>query len=74
MDYPDLSLLIAGKWRTGEGREVRPVIDPATENVVGELPMATTADLEEAADAAATAFPTWRQTPAYDRYGILRRG
>ena len=73
MDYPDLSLLIARKWRTGEGREVRSVIDPATENVVGELPMATTADLEEAADTAATASPTWRQTPAYDRYGILRR-
>jgi succinate-semialdehyde dehydrogenase/glutarate-semialdehyde dehydrogenase len=35
--------------------------------------MATTADLDEACEAAATAFPAWRETPAYDRYGVLRR-
>jgi succinate-semialdehyde dehydrogenase / glutarate-semialdehyde dehydrogenase len=73
MDYPDLALLIAGEERRGEGRDVRPVVDPATKQVVAELPLATTADLDEAAEAAATAFATWRETPAYDRYGILRR-
>ena len=72
-DYPELSLLVAGQWRRGEGRDVLPVTDPATKKVVGELPTATTADLDEALDAAATAFRTWKETPAFDRYGILRR-
>jgi succinate-semialdehyde dehydrogenase/glutarate-semialdehyde dehydrogenase len=72
-DYPELSLLVAGQWRRGEGRDVLPVTDPATKSVVGELPVATTADLDEALESAAAAFTTWRTTPAYDRYGILRR-
>jgi succinate-semialdehyde dehydrogenase/glutarate-semialdehyde dehydrogenase len=73
MDYPDLSLLVAGHWRSREGRDVRPVINPATGSVVAELPLATPADLDEACEAAAGAFPGWRETPAYDRYGVLRR-
>lgn len=73
MDYPDLSLLVAGQWRSGEGRDVLPVVDPATKTVVGELPVATAADLDEALDGAARAFLTWRETPAFERYGILRR-
>ena len=72
-DYPELSLLVAGQWRRQENRDVLPVIDPATKKVVGELPVATAADLDEAVDAAATAFRTWRETPAFDRYRILRR-
>jgi succinate-semialdehyde dehydrogenase / glutarate-semialdehyde dehydrogenase len=72
-EYPQLSLLVAGRWRSGEGRAVRPVVDPATGEVVAELPVATAADLDEACEAAATAFGTWRETPAYDRYGVLRR-
>ncbi|MFW3169578.1 NAD-dependent succinate-semialdehyde dehydrogenase [Geodermatophilus sp. CPCC 206100] len=71
--YPELSLLVAGRW-TGRGdRDVRPVVDPATGAVLAELPVATAADLDEAATAAAQAFPRWRDTPAHDRYGILRR-
>jgi succinate-semialdehyde dehydrogenase / glutarate-semialdehyde dehydrogenase len=73
VDYPELSLLIGGKWRSREGRETRPVVNPATGKVIGEVPVATAADLDEALDSAAAAFPAWRDTPAYDRYGILRR-
>jgi succinate-semialdehyde dehydrogenase/glutarate-semialdehyde dehydrogenase len=73
MDYPELSLLLAGRWVGREGRDVRPVIDPATGNVVGELPLASTDDLDTACEAAARAFVTWRETPAYDRYAVLRR-
>jgi succinate-semialdehyde dehydrogenase/glutarate-semialdehyde dehydrogenase len=72
-DYPQLTLLVAGRRRSGEGREVRPVIDPATARVIAELPVATAADLDEACDAAARAFVTWRETPAYDRCAVLRR-
>jgi succinate-semialdehyde dehydrogenase / glutarate-semialdehyde dehydrogenase len=73
MDYPELSLLIGGHWVGRGDRDVRPVVDPATEKTVAELPLATAADLDEAAAAAAEAFPAWSALPAYDRYGILRR-
>ena len=73
MDYPELSLLIGGQWRGTQGRDVIPVTDPATGKVIAELPVATTADLDDALDSAATAFASWRETPAYDRYAILRR-
>ena len=73
MNYPDLFLFVAGHWRDREGRDGRPVINPATGSAVAELPLATAADLDEACAAAAAAFPGWRETPAYDRYGVLRR-
>ncbi len=73
MDYPELSLLIDGRWVGRGDRDVRPVVDPATGRVVGELPVATTADLDEACEAAGRAFTTWRETPAFNRYGVLRR-
>lgn len=73
MTYPGLSLLIAGTWRGAAGRETIPVIDPATGATLGALPVATDADLDEAAAAAAGAFAAWRDTSAFDRYRILRR-
>ncbi|GAB3200160.1 NAD-dependent succinate-semialdehyde dehydrogenase [Nocardioides hungaricus] len=73
MDYPQLSLLIAGEWRAGDGRDTLPVVDPATGEAIAALPVATTVDLDDALDAAAAAFASWRDTPAYDRYRILRR-
>ncbi len=71
--YPELSLLIDGQWRGREGHEMLPVVNPATGDVIGQLPVATIADLDEALDAAGKAFLSWRDTPAYDRYQIIRR-
>jgi len=73
MEYPELSMLIDGQWRGRDGRDVRPVTDPATGKVIAELPVATIQDLDDALGGAATAFPAWRDTPAYERYAILRR-
>lgn len=72
MTYPTLGLLIAGEWRT-DGRDMRPVVNPATLDVIAELPMATAADLDDAVSAADEAFQQWRSTSAFDRYKVLRR-
>ncbi|MEX0954525.1 MAG: hypothetical protein WDZ83_04840 [Rhizobiaceae bacterium] len=40
-DYPELGLFIAGAWRASEGRKAIPVVNPATETVLGALPVAT---------------------------------
>ena len=71
-EYPPLGLLVAGRWITG-GRETRPVVNPASGECFAQLPLATRADIDEAADAAARAFPGWAATPAIERAALLQR-
>ncbi|GAA4333109.1 NAD-dependent succinate-semialdehyde dehydrogenase [Pigmentiphaga soli] len=69
--FRELAMLIAGEWTRGTGHSAAAVLDPATEQVLGELPLAAEADLAAAADAAAAAFPGWARTAAIDRRRIL---
>jgi succinate-semialdehyde dehydrogenase/glutarate-semialdehyde dehydrogenase len=71
--YPELSLFIDGEFVTGGGRVTRPVRNPASLDVLGQLPLATRADLERAIDAARRAFATWRHVSPLDRSEILRK-
>jgi succinate-semialdehyde dehydrogenase/glutarate-semialdehyde dehydrogenase len=70
----DLSLFINGGWKIGEGRDSFPVVDPASGETLGEVPLANAADLDEALSAAEKAFPLWRATPAEARAAILHKG
>ncbi|HMO76797.1 MAG TPA: NAD-dependent succinate-semialdehyde dehydrogenase [Sphingopyxis sp.] len=69
----DLQLFIAGAWRSGEGREVRPVYNPATADMIAELPVATAADLDEALAAAARGWPVWRAKTPDERAALMRK-
>ena len=71
--YPEPQLLIAGEWVSAGGRRTQPVLNPATGATLGQLPHATTADLDRALDAAAEAFPKWRAVPAFERGRIMKR-
>ena len=71
--YPQLALLIDGKWHTGGGREEQTVINPATCAVAGVLPLASMADVDQAADAADRAFTLWRAETALTRARVLLR-
>ncbi|MCX7037466.1 MAG: NAD-dependent succinate-semialdehyde dehydrogenase [Proteobacteria bacterium] len=73
MQYPQLALLIDGQWLSGEGRATVPVINPATEEVLGHLPLATKADLDRALAAAERAWPVWRAKPPGERGRILHK-
>ncbi|MEV6350131.1 NAD-dependent succinate-semialdehyde dehydrogenase [Actinoplanes sp. NPDC051851] len=67
----DVKLYIDGEWvETGEGL---PVLDPATEEIIGQVPLATTADLDRALEAATRGYGQWRNTPIAERTGILLR-
>lgn len=72
-DYPALKLFIDGTWRSGEGRASGPVLNPSTGGVLGELPHASGADLDEALAASARGFELWRKMSAVDRGAILHR-
>ncbi|VTU22315.1 Alpha-ketoglutaric semialdehyde dehydrogenase [Variovorax sp. SRS16] len=72
--YPtQLALCIAGEWRGTEGRDVAAVVNPATGRPIGQLPMATERDIDDALRAAHEAFPAWSQTSAWQRETVLRR-
>ena len=69
----ELALWIDGQERSGEGREQLDVLDPATEKVIGRLPVARPEDIQQAVEAADREFPRWSSTPGIRRAEILRR-
>ncbi|MYN12663.1 aldehyde dehydrogenase family protein [Pusillimonas sp. TS35] len=71
--YETLALYIDGEFIQGDGRKTQPVTNPATLEVLGQLPHATTADLDRALAAAARAFETWRHSSPVHRAEILRK-
>ncbi len=71
MDYPDLALIIGGRRVDAAARDRLDVVNPADRSVIGALPMATEADLDEALSLADHAFLAWRDTPAADRAAAL---
>ena len=71
--YQKLSLFINGEFITGEGRKMQDVVNPATLEVLGQLPHATDADLDMALQAADKAFASWKKSSPMDRSSILRK-
>lgn len=71
--YPDVKLFIDGQWCDGAEGKTLPIIDPATEDEIGRLAMATKPDLDRALAAAEKGFAVWRNVPAMDRYKTMRR-
>ncbi|MFD9316228.1 NAD-dependent succinate-semialdehyde dehydrogenase [Streptomyces sp. NPDC060053] len=69
--YPAVRLHIAGEWCQGGTGRTAPIVNPATEEVIGEVPLAAPADLDRALEAAATGFKVWRATPVAERTDIL---
>jgi aldehyde dehydrogenase (NAD+) len=66
---------IGGKWVSPRGSAVLQVVSPSTEEVVGSVPLATTADIDDAVDAARIAFddgPWPRMSPTV-RAEVLAR-
>jgi succinate-semialdehyde dehydrogenase/glutarate-semialdehyde dehydrogenase len=66
-------MLIGGEWRqAGAGEEIE-VVNPATEEVVGTVPSAQAADVEDAVATAQRAFPAWAATDVEARAHILAK-
>lgn len=71
--YPSLALYINGEFIRAEHRKTQDVINPATEEVLAQLPHATTEDLDNALSAAAEAFKQWKHSSPMERSAVLRR-
>ena len=68
--YPDPQLYIDGAWRTTACD--LPVVNPATEEVVGRVAVAGPDDLDDALDAASRGFAVWSRTPPRERADLIR--
>jgi succinate-semialdehyde dehydrogenase/glutarate-semialdehyde dehydrogenase len=73
MTYSDVSLMIDGAWTKGANGRTIPVINPATEEVIGQVAHAEKSDLDRALAAADKGFKQWRKVSAYERYKIMRK-
>src|ERR1700680_703093 len=62
-----LTNYINGEWIDSGASEWRDVINPATDEVLAQVPLADSAEVNQAVEAAAAAFPDWRRTPPEDR-------
>jgi malonate-semialdehyde dehydrogenase (acetylating)/methylmalonate-semialdehyde dehydrogenase len=73
-DRPDIQTLdnfIGGRWVKARATEFFDVHNPAVGEVIGRTPLSTIADVDAAVDAAAKAFPAWRETPVNARAQVL---
>ncbi|TXI00926.1 MAG: NAD-dependent succinate-semialdehyde dehydrogenase [Pseudorhodobacter sp.] len=69
MTYPDLQLFIDGQWR--KTAETLPVLNPATEEEIGRLPVAGKRELDDALEAAERGFRVWSRTAPRIRAQII---
>jgi malonate-semialdehyde dehydrogenase (acetylating)/methylmalonate-semialdehyde dehydrogenase len=58
---------INGHWTEASGSEWQDVINPATGEILAQVPLSGPAEVAAAVNAASTAFPEWRRTPPEDR-------
>jgi malonate-semialdehyde dehydrogenase (acetylating)/methylmalonate-semialdehyde dehydrogenase len=62
---------IQGEWRNSTATENLPIVNPATGEELGRVPLSSGAELDEAARAAAAALPEWRRIPVGTRVQYL---
>jgi malonate-semialdehyde dehydrogenase (acetylating)/methylmalonate-semialdehyde dehydrogenase len=62
---------INGEWRSSTASEYLDVVNPATMDVLGQVPLSPPAEVDEAAQAAATAMESWRRLPPGERIQYL---
>ena len=67
-----LEIFIDGAWRASSGQEWLADVDPATEEVIAQVPLGTQADVDAAVAAAKRAFSQWRTTSPAERREYIK--
>ena len=66
-------LYLAGRYVEPDGAETVPVVSPVTGETLGELPVATPAQVDDAVAAARAAFEDYRHWSAHERAELCHR-
>ncbi len=72
-NYPEIRLLVDGRWIGPADRRTMPVENPATRKEIGSVPFATADDLAEAIAGAERAAASWAATSPHERAAVIMR-
>src|SRR2546428_2822892 len=64
-------MFIGGEWVSGSGNDSQEIINPATGEVIAEVPKGTEADVDRAVKAARKAYKDWFETVPKERSEML---
>ncbi len=70
-EYPSLHMIIDGEKVTAGSRRTFDVVNPATGESIGALPLADAADLDRALEVARRGFALWRKSTPQERASVL---
>ena len=65
------NIYIDGNWVAASGEGSIEIVNPATEQCIGSVPVGSAADVEKAVASARAAFPSWSQSSIEERQGYL---
>lgn len=68
-----IPLFINGEFIESTSSQSIPVTNPASQELLAELPFATEVEMEKAVESAKAAFKTWRNVPVSDRARLMMR-
>ena len=71
--YDEYGIFIDGEWRPSSDGNTFPVINPATEEILGQVPSISALDLDRCLESAQQGFRAWKSVPAWDRARVLRK-
>ena len=66
-------VFISGEWREISDVETAPVFNPSRGEIIAQVPLCGADVVNEAVEAAAKAFPAWRDTPPVERARLFFR-
>jgi malonate-semialdehyde dehydrogenase (acetylating)/methylmalonate-semialdehyde dehydrogenase len=65
--YGRLKNYIDGEWVDSESAQTRDVVNPATDEIIAQVPLSTPSEVKKTIMSAKDAFLDWRETPAVRR-------
>ncbi len=68
-----IPLFIGGQFVQSQTEQWIPVTNPATQDVIAQVPCATPAEMDAAISSAKQAFETWKEVPVSDRARVMLR-
>jgi len=69
----DLQYLVGGKWLDSASGEYHEITNSSTGEVIARAPKCSVEEVDAAVEAAAAAFPEWRDTPVTQRVQVMFR-
>src|ERR1043166_9034690 len=66
-------MYIDGEWADARSGKTLGIINPATEEIIAEVPYGSREEAARAVAAAARVFPEWSKKTAYERAAVLKK-